>query len=121
MEYPCHTIYEERIWQSFKETTAWVRFSPLPLKPKSLQKFTMTNFNELNNLLGKISESFQNAEISIVELERMKKRVMDENDIIGVKNLCLILIDFTEGVIINLVKYQKNTKKIIEEKIKRGR
>ena len=78
-----------------------------------------SEFEELNEMLTAISKNFQNAEDSIIALEQMKAKVMNADDI-HIKNLSLILIDFVESIIVDLVKSNKIHKQLIEEKIKSG-
>ena len=79
-----------------------------------------SEFEELNEMLTAISKNFQNAEDSIIALEQMKAKVMNADDI-HIKNLSLILIDFVESIIVDLVKSNKIHKQLIEEKIKSGK
>ena len=79
-----------------------------------------SDFEQLNEMLTAISKNFQNAEDSIIALEQMKAKVMNADDI-HIKNLSLILIDFVESIIVDLVKSNKIHKQLIEEKIKSGK
>ena len=80
-----------------------------------------SDFEQLNEMLTAISKNFQNAEESIIALERMKAKVINVDDIIEIKNLSLILIEFVESIVIDLVKSSRIHKQMIEEKIKSGK
>ena len=80
-----------------------------------------TTFEDLNEMLTTISNNLQNAQDSIVALEKMKAKVINADDIFEIKNLSLIMIEFVESIIVDLAKSNREHKQIIEGKIKSGK
>lgn len=78
-------------------------------------------FEKMNEILGLIAKSSEQVEDIFLHLERIKKELVNSDDIVLLRDFSLLMIDFLEIMLVDLSKQANEHKKFIEEKIKSGK